>query len=98
LAGVVREQDTSRAVVGATVRVRWSQFRANGATSGLVGQEAFTILETVTDPSGFYRFCAVPRREELTVVTSLNGVDSAEQTLALSSQEEGRAHVIHRAP
>jgi hypothetical protein len=97
LAGVVREQGTDRAIGEAVVRVRWSQFEATGATSGLVGREAFTILETATDANGFYRFCTVPRRQELTVWTELNGVESGLQTIALSGLEEGRVHVIRRA-
>ena len=98
LGGVVREEGTERPVQGATVRVRWSQFEATGASVGTVGREAYTALETTTDAYGFYRFCAVPRREELTVVTTVNGIEAAAGTLALSSREESRLHMIRRAP
>lgn len=96
LAGVVRWQDNDRVVTGAVVRVRWSQFEATGATAGLVGREAFTILETTTDGDGLYQFCGIPRREELSVWSVLDGVESPEQTFALAGQEGGRVHVIHR--
>jgi hypothetical protein len=98
LAGIVRQEGTNRPLEGVTVRVRWSRFEVTSATLGVVGREAFTIHETATDPNGFYRFCAVPTREELAVGTTLDGVDSAIQTLALSGQEEGRFHIILRVP
>ncbi|MDH3206148.1 MAG: carboxypeptidase-like regulatory domain-containing protein [Gemmatimonadota bacterium] len=96
LAGIVREQATERTVSGAVVRLRWSRFEATGATAGLVGREAYTIQETTSDANGFYRFCAVPRQEELTLWSVLGGVESAPQTLALSGREESHLHVIRR--
>ena len=96
LAGAVRERGTDRPVAGAVVRIRWSRFESTGATGGLVGREAFTIQETTSDANGFYRFCAVPRQEELTLVTVLDGDESAEQSLALSGREESRLHVVRR--
>jgi hypothetical protein len=60
-----------------------------------VNQSGF---ETTTDARGVYRFCAVPRREELTLVSSVDGVESAPSTLALSSEEVAHTKVIDYAP
>jgi hypothetical protein len=98
LGGVVRNAVTSASIAGAMVRVQWSRLELNGASSGVVGRQAWTELSTTTDPFGVYRFCSVPRREELTVVASVDGVDGAPTRLAISSDEEVHTRTILYSP
>lgn len=98
LGGVVRHADTDEPLPGATVRVRWSSIRATGATIGVVAREEFTELRTTADERGGYRLCGVPRREELTLVASVDGEDGREQTLSLSDRQEAYLHVIRYRP
>jgi len=88
LGGVVRNAVTSEPVVGATVRVTWSRFDLAGPS----GRRTESGFETTTDALGVYRFCSVPRREELTIVGVVDGKEGRVQRLAISSEEE--AHLL----
>ena len=95
--GVVRDASTRRPIPEAAVRMRWSRLELNGVRTGLVDRESYTELQTTTDRNGVYRFCAVPRREELTIVAGVAGVDGPGETLRLSDDEAGRMHIVRYA-
>jgi len=90
LGGVVRDAVTDAPIPGASVRVTWSRVDLVATT----GRRTDTGFETTTDGFGVYRFCSVPRREELTIVASVDGKDGPPTTLAISSEEEAHALVI----
>jgi hypothetical protein len=92
LGGVVRNAATNEPIAGATVRVTWSRVDLVATTS----RQTQSGFETTTDAFGVYRFCSVPRREELTIVSSVDGVEGRPQTLAVSSEEEAHVHILGR--
>ena len=92
LGGVVRDAVTHEPIAGATVRVTWSRVDLVATTS----RQTRSGFETTTDAFGVYRFCSVPRREELTIVSSVDGVEGRPQTLAVSSEEEAHVHILSR--
>ena len=97
LGGTVRDASTGAPVQGAAVSVTWSQIELSGAPGGLIGRESYAGFETTTDRFGVYRFCSVPRRQELTLVSRVDGVEGTEQTFSLSGDEAARMQVIRHA-
>jgi len=95
LGGVVRDATTGQPIPNGTVRVTWSKFEIVGAGSFRNTQSGF---ETTTDGFGVYRFCSVPRREELTLVSSVDDMVSTASALAISSDEDAHLAVLSYAP
>jgi hypothetical protein len=96
LTGVVRDAAGGGPVAAATLRLTWSRYD-DSASTVVSFREEISGFETAADERGVYTFCGVPRREELTLVTLVAGEEVAEQSLALSAQEESRVHVVRVA-
>jgi len=94
LVGVVLDESTDRPLQGATVQVRWSDFRTAGAAVPLGLREEVSTLRTTTDADGSYRLCGVPVDERLTVLSVVNDVESTAVTLRIAMFEVGRIHLI----
>lgn len=93
LGGIVRDAAGSP-LPGATVQVRWSSFELLGPAARPTGRATVSGLETTTDAYGVYRFCAVPRRQDLTLVAGLGGARGDEVSLVLRDDEEARLAML----
>ncbi len=96
LMGWVRDARTTRPLPLATVQVRWSSFTilAEDTPDARLGPEIVDGLQTTADSEGYYRICAVPENQLLTIVGIHEESESAGDTLRIEEFAGARVHMV----